>query len=112
MLKPLKQKLFVDGLSYLLQEIYGLENKVMLIYILYRSVLDLVNTTIIVTYFIIIPNQCADEEEEEDDGNSQNGGYGKATTMSPYDDDDIGNDSKYEFYSDVILFFHFEYWAL
>ena len=27
MLKPLKQKLFVDGLSYLLQEIYGLENK-------------------------------------------------------------------------------------
>ena len=28
MLKPLKQKLFVDGLSYLLQEIYGLENKV------------------------------------------------------------------------------------
>ena len=27
MLKPLKQKLFVDGLCYLLQEIYGLENK-------------------------------------------------------------------------------------
>lgn len=27
-LKPLKQKLFVDGLSYLLQEIYGIENKV------------------------------------------------------------------------------------
>lgn len=27
MLKALKQKLFVDGLSYLLQEIYGLENK-------------------------------------------------------------------------------------
>ncbi|XP_042875126.1 probable E3 ubiquitin-protein ligase MGRN1 isoform X5 [Penaeus japonicus] len=26
-LKPLKQKLFVDGLSYLLQEIYGIENK-------------------------------------------------------------------------------------
>ncbi len=26
-LKPWKQKLFVDGLSYLLQEIYGLENK-------------------------------------------------------------------------------------
>ena len=26
-LKALKQKLFVDGLSYLLQEIYGLENK-------------------------------------------------------------------------------------
>ena len=26
-LKPLKQKLYVDGLSYLLQEIYGLENK-------------------------------------------------------------------------------------
>ena len=40
MLKPLKQKLFVDGLSYLLQEIYGLENKVMLIYMLYRSVLE------------------------------------------------------------------------
>ena len=35
MLKPLKQKLFVDGLSYLLQEIYGLENKVMLIYMFY-----------------------------------------------------------------------------
>ena len=27
-LKPIKQKLFVDGLSYLLQEIYGIENKV------------------------------------------------------------------------------------
>ena len=27
MLKPLKQKLFVDGLCYLLQEVYGLENK-------------------------------------------------------------------------------------
>lgn len=27
-LKPLKQKIFVDGLSYLLQEIYGIENKV------------------------------------------------------------------------------------
>ena len=40
MLKPLKQKLFVDGLSYLLQEIYGLENKVMLVYTLYRSVLE------------------------------------------------------------------------
>lgn len=26
-LKPLKQKLFVDGLCYLLQEIYGIENK-------------------------------------------------------------------------------------
>jgi hypothetical protein len=26
-LKAFKQKLFVDGLSYLLQEIYGLENK-------------------------------------------------------------------------------------
>jgi len=26
-LKPLKQKLFVDGLSFLLQEIYGIENK-------------------------------------------------------------------------------------
>ena len=26
-LKPLKQKLFVDGLVYLLQEIYGIENK-------------------------------------------------------------------------------------
>lgn len=26
-LKPLKQKLYVDGLSYLLQEIYGIENK-------------------------------------------------------------------------------------
>ena len=26
-LKPLKQKQFVDGLSYLLQEIYGIENK-------------------------------------------------------------------------------------
>ncbi len=26
-LKNIKQKLFVDGLSYLLQEIYGLENK-------------------------------------------------------------------------------------
>ena len=39
MLKPLKQKLFVDGLSYLLQEIYGLENKVMLIHMLYRFVL-------------------------------------------------------------------------
>lgn len=26
-LKALKQKLFVDGLSYLLQEIYGIENK-------------------------------------------------------------------------------------
>ena len=33
MLKPLKQKLFVDGLSYLLQEIYGLENKVALLFI-------------------------------------------------------------------------------
>ena len=33
MLKPLKQKLFVDGLSYLLQEIYGLENKVALFFI-------------------------------------------------------------------------------
>jgi len=28
-LKPLKQKLFVDGLLYLLQEIYGIENKKM-----------------------------------------------------------------------------------
>lgn len=27
MLKALKQKLFVDGLCYLLQEIYGIENK-------------------------------------------------------------------------------------
>ncbi|KAI2799666.1 hypothetical protein BLOT_011572 [Blomia tropicalis] len=27
-LKPIKQKIFVDGLSYLLQEIYGIENKV------------------------------------------------------------------------------------
>ena len=27
LLKAYKQKLFVDGLSYLLQEIYGLENK-------------------------------------------------------------------------------------
>jgi len=27
LLKAFKQKLFVDGLSYLLQEIYGLENK-------------------------------------------------------------------------------------
>ncbi len=27
MLKPLKQKLFVDGVCYLLQEIYGIENK-------------------------------------------------------------------------------------
>lgn len=26
-LKALKQKLFVDGLCYLLQEIYGIENK-------------------------------------------------------------------------------------
>lgn len=26
-LKPLKQKQFVDGLPYLLQEIYGIENK-------------------------------------------------------------------------------------
>lgn len=26
-LKPLKQKIFVDGLTYLLQEIYGIENK-------------------------------------------------------------------------------------
>lgn len=26
-LKPLKQKLFVDGILYLLQEIYGIENK-------------------------------------------------------------------------------------
>lgn len=26
-LKALKQKLFVDGLHYLLQEIYGIENK-------------------------------------------------------------------------------------
>lgn len=26
-MKPLKQKLFVDGLTYLLQEIYGIENK-------------------------------------------------------------------------------------
>lgn len=26
-IKPLKQKQFVDGLSYLLQEIYGIENK-------------------------------------------------------------------------------------
>ncbi len=26
-LKPLKQKLFIDGVSYLLQEIYGIENK-------------------------------------------------------------------------------------
>ena len=26
-LKPLKQKLMVDGLCYLLQEIYGIENK-------------------------------------------------------------------------------------
>lgn len=26
-LRALKQKLFVDGLSYLLQEIYGIENK-------------------------------------------------------------------------------------
>lgn len=26
-LKPVKQKIFVDGLSYLLQEIYGIENK-------------------------------------------------------------------------------------
>ena len=57
------------------------------------------------TSSIIILNQCADEEEEDDDGNSQNGGYGKATAMSPYDDDDIGNDSKYKFYFrfDVIL---------
>ena len=44
----------------------------------------------------MILNQCADEEEEYDDGNSQNGGYGKATAMSPYDDDDIGNDYKYK----------------
>lgn len=27
-LKALKQKLFVDGLCYLLQEIYGIENKI------------------------------------------------------------------------------------
>lgn len=27
LLKALKQKLFVDGLCYLLQEIYGIENK-------------------------------------------------------------------------------------
>lgn len=27
-LKALKQKLFIDGLCYLLQEIYGIENKV------------------------------------------------------------------------------------
>lgn len=27
-LKALKQKLFVDGLSYLLQEVYGIENKI------------------------------------------------------------------------------------
>jgi len=27
MLKPLKQKQMVDGLCYLLQEIYGIENK-------------------------------------------------------------------------------------
>ena len=26
-IKPVKQKLFVDGLCYLLQEIYGIENK-------------------------------------------------------------------------------------
>ncbi len=26
-LKPLKQKLMIDGLCYLLQEIYGIENK-------------------------------------------------------------------------------------
>ena len=41
MLKPLKQKLFVDGLSYLLQEIYGLENKVRIkltsIFLVYRN---------------------------------------------------------------------------
>ena len=27
MLKPLKQKQFIDGLVFLLQEIYGIENK-------------------------------------------------------------------------------------
>lgn len=27
LIKPLKQKQFVDGLCYLLQEIYGIENK-------------------------------------------------------------------------------------
>ena len=103
MLKPLKQKLFVDGLSYLLQEIYGLENKVMLVYTLYRSVLENPDTATNMTPSIIILNQCADEEEEEDDGNSQNGGYGKATAMSPYDDDDIGNDYKYKFCDKFIV---------
>ena len=68
---------------------------------LYRSVLEvkfLIDTATNVTSSIIILNQCADEEEEDDDGNSQNGGYGKATAMSPYDDDDIGNDPKYKFH--------------
>ena len=43
MLKPLKQKLFVDGLSYLLQEIYGLENKVIFIYVFDLSIHIILN---------------------------------------------------------------------
>merc|ERR1712226_1764536 len=53
----MKQKLFVDGLSYLLQEIYGLENK------------------------------CADEEDDAEDTTSLNGGYGKASMSPYDDDD-------------------------
>ena len=33
--------------------------------------------------------KCVDEEDDGDDNNSFNGGYGKSS-MSPYDDDDIG----------------------
>ena len=34
-------------------------------------------------------SKCVDEEDDADDNTSFNGGYGKSS-MSPYDDDDIG----------------------
>ena len=38
-LKAIKQKLFVDGLCYLLQEIYGIENKVVGLVLVFSIVL-------------------------------------------------------------------------
>lgn len=67
-LRALKQKMFVDGLCYLLQEIYGIENKnlnkVTSRTIFPKSIL----TYIFASLFFLLPLQAAIDDDTEDNG--------------------------------------------
>lgn len=57
-LKALKQKLFVDGLCYLLQEIYGIENK-------NNDKVGLIGFNIFYIYKVIFKQQAPDDDNED-----------------------------------------------